>query len=157
MRIEDCGLIGNLRTAALVGRDGSIDWLCLPRFDSPACFAAPLGAREKGRWLFAPEDASSKNCRISRRYLPGTAVLETRFATQSGEAVLIDFMPLTDDAETVDLGRVARGLQGPGTFTMELVLRFANGLAIPWVRRRDYGLSAIAGPDAVELHTAVAL
>ena len=155
--IGDYGLIGNLATAALVGRDGSIDWLCLPRFDSPACFAALLGTPENGRWLIAPDDASSKNCRISRRYLPGTAVLETRFATQSGEAVLIDFMPLSEDEEKVDLVRIVRGIMGTVTFTMELVLRFANGLAIPWVRRRDYGLSAIAGPDAVELHTAVAL
>src|SRR5689334_12604604 len=122
--ISDYGLIGNLATAALVGRDGSIDWLCLPRFDSPACFAALLGTPENGRWLIGPADASSEKCRISRRYLPGTAVLETRFATASGEAVLIDFMPLTDEEEKVDLVRIVRGIKGTVSFTMELVLRF---------------------------------
>jgi GH15 family glucan-1,4-alpha-glucosidase len=155
--IEDYGLIGNLVTAALVGRDGSIDWLCLPRFDSPACFAALLGTPENGRWLIAPRQSEEAPCRISRRYLPGTAVLETCFKTESAEAVLIDFMPLTDDEEKVDLVRIVRGVKGCMTFDMELVLRFAYGQVIPWVRRRDYGLSAIAGPDAVELHTAVAL
>src|SRR6478609_6903337 len=156
--IGDYGLIGNLVTAALVGRDGSIDWLCLPRFDSPACFAALLGTPENGRWLLAPADAENgEKCRISRQYLPGTAVLETRFETATGVAVLIDFMPLTDDEEKVDLVRIVRGISGTVRFTMELVLRFSYGLAIPWVRRRDYGLSAIAGPDAVELHTGVAL
>src|SRR5262245_17128536 len=155
--IGDYGLIGNLVTAALVSRDGSIDWLCLPRFDSPACFAALLGTPENGRWLIAPDPEVSKISRISRRYLPGTAVLETCFETATGEAVLIDFMPLTDDEEKVDVVRIVRGITGTTTFAMELVLRFAYGLAIPWVRRRDYGLSAIAGPDAIELHTAVAL
>jgi GH15 family glucan-1,4-alpha-glucosidase len=155
--IGDYGLIGNLLTAALVGRDGSIDWLCLPRFDSPACFAALLGTPENGRWLLAPDIANGEKCQISRRYLPGTAVLETCFETATGKAVLIDFMPLTDDEEMVDLVRIVRGMEGSMRFRMELVLRFAYGLAIPWVRRRDYGLSAIAGPDAVELHTAVPL
>jgi GH15 family glucan-1,4-alpha-glucosidase len=155
--IEDYGLIGNLVTAALVGRDGSIDWLCLPRFDSPACFAALVGTPENGRWLIAPEPSSAGPCRISRRYLPGTAILETTFATATAEAVLVDFMPLTEDEEKVDLVRIVRGIKGAMTFDMELVLRFTYGQVIPWVRRRDYGLSAIAGPDAVELHTAVPL
>jgi pentatricopeptide repeat protein len=136
-------------SAALVGRDGSIDWLCLPRFDSPACFAALLGDRENGRWSIAPAgDHESK-----RSYYPGTAVLETRFKTHGGEAALIDFMPKTDDEDKVDVVRIVRGLRGSLDFSMELVLRFAYGTAVPWVRRRDYGISAIAGPDAVELHT----
>src|SRR5688572_28820050 len=136
-------------SAALVARDGSIDWLCLPRFDSPACFAALLGDRENGRWIIAPTDAHD----IERSYYTGTAVLETRFKTRSGEAVLIDFMPQTENEDKVDVVRIVRGLSGTVDFSMELVLRFAYGTAVPWVRRRDYGLSAIAGPDAVELHT----
>ncbi|MGH7383902.1 MAG: glycoside hydrolase family 15 protein [Candidatus Rokuibacteriota bacterium] len=153
-RIEDYGLIGNMISAALVGRDGSIDWLCLPRFDSAACLAALLGGPEHGRWLLAPEDSS---VRVSRRYVPGTAVLETRFETETGAVTLFDFMPLTEDEEKVDVVRIVRGERGEVSMGMELILRFNYGQAVPWVRRRDYGLSAIAGPDAVELHTAVAL
>jgi GH15 family glucan-1,4-alpha-glucosidase len=136
-------------SAALVARDGSIDWLCLPRFDSPACFAALLGDSENGRWIIAPTDPPE----ITRSYYEGTAVLETRFATRSGEAALIDFMPQTDDEDKVDVVRIVRGIRGSVDFGMELVLRFAYGTAVPWVQRRDYGLSAVAGPDAVELHT----
>lgn len=152
--IEDYGLIGNMISAALVGRDGSIDWLCLPRFDSAACLAALLGGPEHGRWLLAPEDSTA---RVSRRYVPGTAVLETRFETETGAVTLFDFMPLTEDEEKVDVVRIVRGERGEVSMGMELILRFNYGQAVPWVRRRDYGLSAIAGPDAVELHTAVAL
>jgi GH15 family glucan-1,4-alpha-glucosidase len=148
--IEDYGLIGNMISAALVARDGSIDWLCLPHFDSAACFAALLGGPEHGRWRIAPEDES---CRTTRRYLPGTAVLETRFETATGAVTLTDFMPLTEDEEKVDVVRIVKGLSGEVTMAMELVLRFNYGRAVPWVRRRDYGLSAVAGPDAVELHT----
>jgi len=151
--LEDYALIGNMVTAALVGRDGSIDWLCLPRFDSAACFAALLGGRENGRWRIAPENVRS----TKRAYLPGTAVLETRFTTDGGEAALVDFMPLTDDEEKVDVVRIVRGVRGEVELRMELILRFNYGQAVPWVRRRDYGLSAIAGPDAVELHTDVPL
>ncbi|HET7609444.1 MAG TPA: glycoside hydrolase family 15 protein, partial [Gammaproteobacteria bacterium] len=147
--LEDYALIGNMISAALVGRDGSIDWLCLPRFDSPACFAALLGDSANGRWIIAPVGAHESK----RSYYSGTAVLETRFSTSSGEAALIDFMPQTDDADKIDVVRIVRGLRGSVEFDMELVLRFAYGTAVPWVQRRDYGLSAIAGPDAVELHT----
>jgi GH15 family glucan-1,4-alpha-glucosidase len=136
-------------SAALVGRDGSIDWLCLPRFDSPACFAAILGDRENGRWLIAP----TQKHEAKRSYYPRTAVLETRFTTPDGEALLIDFMPLTDDERKVDVVRIVRGISGTVALRMELILRFAYGTAVPWVRRRDYGISAVAGPDAVELHT----
>jgi len=118
--LEDYGLIGNMISAALVGRDGSIDWLCLPRFDSPACFASLLGGRENGRWLIAP----SCECRVSRHYHDDTAVLETRFAGERGEVALIDFMPLTDDEEKVDVVRIVRGIRGETPIRMELILRF---------------------------------
>jgi GH15 family glucan-1,4-alpha-glucosidase len=153
-RIEDYGLIGNLVSAALVGRDGSIDWLCLPRFDSGACFAALLGGPEHGRWLMAPKDPSAQT---SRRYLADTAVIETRFEAEEGEVTVTDFMPFTDDEEKVDVVRIVRGVRGRVRMGMELTLRFNYGQAVPWVRRRDYGLSAISGPDAVELHTSVRL
>lgn len=151
--IEDYALIGNMISAALVGRDGSIDWLCLPRFDSAACFAALLGNADHGRWIVAPKQY---RC-VERAYCPGTAVLETRFVSDEGEAVLIDFMPITDDEKKVDVVRIVRGLRGTVHFDMELTLRFGYGQIVPWVRRRDYGMSAIAGPDAVELHTDVPL
>ena len=153
-RIEEYGLIGNLISAGLIGSDGSIDWMCLPRFDSPACFAALLGTSENGRWLIAPQD---KAYRASQQYVPGTAVLETRFETPAGAVTLTDFMPLSGDDERVDVVRMVRGERGEVAMTMELILRFNYGRVIPWVRRRDYGLSAVAGPDAVELHTPLAL
>ncbi len=153
-RIEDYALIGNTISAALVGNDGSIDWLCLPRFDSEACFAALLGAPENGRWRIAPRDETARS---TRRYLPDTAVLETRFDTETGSVVVTDFMPFTEDEEKVDLVRIVAGLSGEVEVDMELTLRFGYGRAVPWVRRRDYGLSAIAGPDAVDLHCQVPL
>lgn len=152
--IEDYGLIGNMISAALVARDGSIDWLCLPRFDSPACFAALLGDAGHGRWKIC---ASGTELKITRRYLPDTAVLETTFETPQGVATLTDFMPFTEDEEMVDVVRIVRGVQGEVVLDMELALRFNYGQAVPWVKRRDYGLSAIAGADAVELHTTVPL
>jgi len=152
--IEDYGLIGNMLSAALVGRDGSIDWLCLPHFDSPACFAALLGDEEHGRWMLAP---ATPDYRVTRRYIPDTAVLQTRFETSSGVVTVCDFMPLSDDEERVDVVRIVCGERGRVDMRMDLSLRFNYGQAVPWVRRRDYGLSAIAGPDAVELHTAVPL
>ena len=152
--IEDYGLIGNMISAALVARDGSIDWLCLPRFDSPACFAALLGDAGHGRWKIC---ASGTELKITRRYLPDTAVLETTFETPQGVATLTDFMPFTEDEEMVDVVRIVRGVQGEVALDMELALRFNYGQAVPWVKRRDYGLSAIAGADAVELHTTVPL
>ena len=152
--LEHYGVIGNLISAALVARDGSIDWLCLPRFDSAPCFAALLGGPQHGRWIIAP---GAPALRVTRRYLPGTAVLETSFETEAGAATLTDFMPLTDDEEKVDVVRIVRGVRGEVAMAMELTFRFAYGQAVPWVRRRDYGLSAVAGPDAVELHTQVPL
>jgi GH15 family glucan-1,4-alpha-glucosidase len=152
--IEDYGLIGNMISAALVARDGSIDWLCLPRFDSPACFTALLGTVDNGRWQIAPVDPEA---RLTRRYLPDTAVIETRIETRSGAATLVDFMPPAGDEEQIDLVRIVTGVAGEVELEMELVLRFDYGRAVPWVRRRDYGLSAVAGPDAVELHTDLTL
>ncbi|MBY5454141.1 glycoside hydrolase family 15 protein [Rhizobium leguminosarum] len=149
-RIEDYGLIGNMLSAALVGKDGSIDWLCFPRFDSPACFAALLGTPENGRWRITPAGEGAK---VSRRYLPDTAILETRFETPTGAATLTDFMPVGERDHTLDVIRIVTGVSGTVEMDMELILRFENGQAVPWVRRKDYGLSAVAGPHAVELHT----
>ena len=152
--IEDYGFIGNMLSCALVARDGSIDWLCLPRFDSDACFAALLGTEEHGRWRIAPADAQP---RVSRRYREGTTVLETTFETDEGAVTIIDFMPLSSDEEHVDVIRIVRGDRGRVRMRMDLVLRFGYGAAMPWVQRTDFGLRAIAGPDAVELHTEVEL
>jgi len=152
--IEDYALIGNLLTAALVARDGSIDWLCLPRFDSDACFAALLGTPEHGRWRIGPAD---ERCETTRRYLPRTAILETRFKTAHGVFSVTDFMPPGDDDRTGELVRLVRGLSGRSRVSMDFTLRFGYGRTVPWVRRRDYGLRAVAGPDAVELVTAATL
>ena len=148
-RIEDYALIGDCETAALVGRDGSIDWLCWPRFDSDACFAAILGDRENGRWLIAPADPDATS---TRRYRPQTLVLETRFETSTGSALLVDFMPPRGKAS--DIVRLVVGEQGQVDMHMELALRFGYGRVIPWVSRLDDGtLRAIAGPDMVVLRT----
>ncbi|MGX4769825.1 glycoside hydrolase family 15 protein [Bradyrhizobium guangdongense] len=149
-RIEDYALIGDCEAAALVGRNGSIDWLCWPAFDSDACFAAILGTHENGRWLIAPgEDVTT----TSRRYLGDTLILETRFETKSGIVALIDFMPLRGKAS--DIVRLVRGLEGAVKMRMELVLRFGFGVNIPWVRRIDHSLLAIAGQDMTVLRTPV--
>ena len=152
--IESYGFIGNMASGALVGRDGSIDWLCLPRFDSDACFAALLGTPEHGRWLIAPQGETK---RTRRRYLPGTAILETTFETADGEVAVIDFMPLTRDEEYVDLIRLVRGVRGRVRMRTELIVRFGYGKVVPWVRGQDFGLRAIAGPDAIALRTPVEL
>ena len=152
--IEDYGFIGNMLSGALISRDGSMDWLCLPRFDSDACFAALLGTPEHGYWRISPAGEMRKS---SRRYLPHTPILETTFETEGGTAALVDFMPLSNDPEKVDVIRLVRGVSGQVTMQMELTLRFGYGKAVPWVRRRDYGIHAVAGPDAVELVTPVPL
>jgi GH15 family glucan-1,4-alpha-glucosidase len=149
-RIEDYALIGDCRTAALVGRDGSIDWLCWPRFDSDACFTALLGSREHGRWLIAPQGKAS----ITRRYRPNTLVLETHFETPDGAATLVDFMPQRCDQSTIV--RYVIGTRGQVAMHTELILRFGYGAIVPWVTRVETGaLRAIAGPDMVVLHTPV--
>jgi GH15 family glucan-1,4-alpha-glucosidase len=153
LRIEDYALIGDCQTAALVGRDGSIDWLCWPRFDSDACFAALLGTPEHGRWLITPLDEKAT---VTRRYRGDSLILETQFKTSTGTATLIDFMPLR--GETSDLIRIVRGDSGQVKMHLELILRFCYGKAIPWVTRGPNGeLRAIAGPDLVVLRTPVAV
>src|SRR5437016_5871876 len=141
LRIEDYALIGNCQTAALVARDGSIDWLCLPRFDSGACFAALLGTPEHGRWLLTPAGHVRQ---VHRRYRPGTLVLETVFETDEGEAAIIDFMPPL--AESPHLVRIVEGRRDRVPMRMELAIRFDYGSIVPWVRRAGPGISAIAGP-----------
>ncbi|MEO7025936.1 MAG: trehalase-like domain-containing protein, partial [Caulobacteraceae bacterium] len=145
-RIEDHALIGDCETAALVDRDGSINWLCWPRFDSDACFAALLGERSNGFWCVGPTEPA----RVTRRYRAGTLILETRFETDAGAVTLIDFMPPRGDAS--HLVRIVRGEQGRVTLRMEMALRFGYGLTVPWVSRlADGRLAAIAGPDMVVL------
>ncbi len=153
--IEDYALIGNCETAALVARDGSIDWLCWPRFDSDACFAALLGTPEHGRWQIAPADPAAK---ITRRYRDDTLVLETEFETGDGVVTLIDFMPLRDGDKPSQVVRLVRGQRGQVAMSCELVLRFNYGSSVPWVTRLDDGaLRAIAGPDMTVLRTPVEL
>ena len=151
-RIEDYGLIGDCETAALVGRDGSIDWLCWPAFDSDACFAALLGRHEHGRWLIAPAEEVKKT---SRRYRGDTLILETRFETADGAVDLIDFMPPRGNAS--DVVRLVRGVRGRVKLRMQLVIRFGFGVDIPWVKKNadGTGLLAICGPDMTVLRTPI--
>ena len=149
-RIEDYALIGDCETAALVARNGSIDWLCFPRFDSGACFAALLGQPEHGRWLLAPQ-AEVRATR--RRYRGDTLVLETEMETDEGAVLLVDCMPpRPNDAELV---RLVIGLRGQVRMQMELIIRFDYGHIVPWVRHTDFGIRAIAGPDTLLLRTPV--
>jgi GH15 family glucan-1,4-alpha-glucosidase len=151
-RIEDYALIGDCETAALVSREGSIDWLCWPHFASSACFAALLGTTEEGHWSISPKG----DARISRRYLEHSLVLETRFETEQGAATLVDFMPLR--GRNPDVVRIVRGVKGSVDLEMELVLRFDYGHTVPWVSRLDDAtLRAIAGPDMTVLRTSVPL
>jgi GH15 family glucan-1,4-alpha-glucosidase len=152
--IEDYGIIGNAGTAALVSRGGSIDWLCLPRFDSESVFAALLGDARHGRWLIAPEDPAAQS---SRRYRGDTGILETRFETAEGCATIIDFIPIAEAEEQIDLIRLVRGDQGRVRMRTEIVLRFDYGRGIPWVRSNLGGIRAIAGPNAIQFTTPVAL
>ena len=150
LRIEDYGLIGDTQTAALVGRDGSIDWLCLPRFDSGACFAALLGNAQHGRWLVTAGDRSAAT---SRRYRPDTLILETDFTTSRGAARVIDFMTIRSGEP--DVIRIVEGISGEIDMQMELIIRFDYGSIVPWVRTIDGHLQAIGGPDSVSLWTTV--
>jgi GH15 family glucan-1,4-alpha-glucosidase len=151
-RIEDYGLIGDCETAALVGRDGSIDWLCWPAFDSDACFAALLGTHGHGRWLIAPAEEIT---RTSRRYRDNTLIMETRFETADGLVDLIDFMPPRGNAS--DVVRLVRGISGRVKLRMQLVIRFGFGTDVPWVKKSKdgSGLLAICGPDMTVLRTPV--
>ncbi|MFI0540844.1 glycoside hydrolase family 15 protein [Streptomyces sp. WSLK1-3] len=147
-RIEDYALIGDEQTAALVGRDGSVDWLCLPRFDSAACFARLLGDEENGHWRIAPTGAD----RCTRRaYRPGTLVLDTEWETDEGAVRVTDLMPQRDVAP--DVVRVVEGLRGRVTVRSTLRLRFEYGSVVPWVRRSDGHRVAVAGPDSTWLRS----
>ena len=153
MRIEDYGLIGDLQTAALVGRDGSIDWLCLPRFDSGACFSAILGSEWDGRWLLAPD---GEILSVQRCYREDTLVHELVFETAGGSVRVIDFMP--PRGADPDVVRIVEGLSGSVPMRMELVIRFDYGSVVPWVQAMPGGSRvAVAGPDAISLRTPVAV
>ena len=151
-KIEDYAFLSDTQTAALVSRDGCVDWLCLPRFDSPACFASLLGDTKNGHWRFFPEEEVVKT---HRRYRGDSLILETEIETKSGAVRLIDFMP--PRGENPDIIRIVEGLRGKVSMQMELVIRFDYGQIVPWVRRRKRfeGLEAIAGPDGLILRTPI--
>jgi GH15 family glucan-1,4-alpha-glucosidase len=149
-RIEQYAIVGDTQTAALIGDDGSVDWMCAPRFDSDACFAALLGDENSGRWLLAPA-AGGRATR--RRYHNGTLVLETEFDTPEGSVRVTDFMPIRE--KTVDIVRIVEGLEGEVPMQMHLTIRFDYGSIIPWVRDVHGALVAVAGPDALVLRTPV--
>ena len=148
--IEDYALIGDGQTGALVSREGSIDWLCLPQFDSGACFAALLGTEENGRWQIRPQ---GKVLSHKRRYRGDTLVLETEFETETGTAAVIDFMSF--QVETADVVRIVEGRRGTVRMHMELTMRLDFGTVTPWVRRTEDGINAVAGPDAMVVHSDV--
>jgi GH15 family glucan-1,4-alpha-glucosidase len=149
-RIEDYAFLSDTQTGALVSRDGCVDWLCFPRFDSPACFTALLGDEKNGRWLFYPED---KIDNTRRRYRRDTLILETELETKSGVVRLIDFMP--PRGENPDLIRIVEGVEGEVRMHMQLIIRFDYGHIVPWVRKAQDRLEALAGPDALSLRTPV--
>lgn len=151
-KIEDYGFLSDTQTGALVSRDGCVDWLCFPRFDSPACFASLLGGKENGHWNFFPKEKVESTC---RRYRGETLILETEIGTKGGAVRLIDFMP--PRGENPDLVRIVEGLRGKVSMQMELIIRFDYGQIVPWVRMRKRfdGLEAIAGPDGLILRTPV--
>lgn len=154
LKIEDYAMIGDCQTAALVGRDGSIDWLCWPRFDSPSCFTRILGDEKNGRWLLAPRDTQAA---VKRTYRDQTLILESHYETAEGAAVVIDFMP-TELRPQAHLVRIVRGLRGTVRFYTELIIRPNYGVAIPWVRRdKADDLRAVVGPDALILRSGVTL
>jgi GH15 family glucan-1,4-alpha-glucosidase len=154
-RIEDYALIGNMRTAALVNRNGSLDWLCLPRFDSPACCAALVGTSDNGCWSIAPR---SQPTSVRRAYRGPTMVLETVFGTGGGEAALIDFVALArKDSEAIDVVRIVEGRRGRVPMRMLAKFRFDYGRIRPWSRRCEYGARIAAGQDSFQLHTPVEL
>ena len=149
LKIEDYAMIGDCQTAALVGRDGSIDWLCWPRFDSASLFTRILGDEDNGRWLMAPAESTAKT---RRAYRDKTLILETHYETHDAAALVIDFMP--DSRPDCHLVRIVRGLRGSMRFRSELIIRPNYGVAIPWIRRdQNNNLHAVVGPDAVILRS----
>src|SRR6202022_1622012 len=149
-RIEDYAVIADYQSVALVAKDGSLDWLCLPRFDSDACFAALLGTNDNGRWKIAPEGEVRA---VRRRYRPGTLILETELETAEGAVTLIDLMPIF--GQGTDVVRIVAGNRGRVPMRMELLIRFGYGAIVPWVRAIEGGIEAVAGPDALRLITPV--
>ena len=149
-KIEDYAFLSDTQTAALVSRDGCVDWLCLPRFDSPACFASLLGDTKNGHWRFFPEE---EVVNTRRSYRGDSLILETEIETKSGAVRLIDFMP--PRGENPDIVRIVEGLAGKVSMQMELVVRFDYGQIVPWVRHRNGGLEGIAGPDGLILRTPI--
>jgi len=148
--IEDYAMIGDCHSAALIGLNGSMDWLCLPHFDSPACFAALLGKPENGFWKVEPTGIYQ----VKRRYLGDTLVLETTFETESGVCRLTDAMLI--NTESPDIVRIIEGVRGSVDMSFELVIRFAYGSIIPWLSRTtERSFRAIAGPDAVTFWSSV--
>ncbi|MGE0056686.1 MAG: glycoside hydrolase family 15 protein [Dehalococcoidia bacterium] len=152
-RIEDYALIGDLETAALVSNRGSLDWLCLPRFDSPACFAALLGDESNGRWLIEPHG----EFKTTRRYRDDTLILETRFETSSGAITLVDFMPIKDPSQCSSIVRLVRGERGSVAMHTDITMRFDYGHTVPWVQRTPAGILALSGPNAASIVTPVNL
>ncbi|MGH6795871.1 MAG: glycoside hydrolase family 15 protein, partial [Methylocella sp.] len=151
--IEDYAIIGDCQTAALVGRDLSVDWLCWPRFDSPACFTNLVGTNDNGRWVIAP---AVPGAATTRNYRGHTLILDTTIETDDGVAIVTDFMPT--NAHGSHLVRLVRGISGSVKLRTELIIRFDYGSVVPWVRRRDDGsLQAVAGPDRLVLRTPVRL
>src|SRR2546422_7282214 len=149
-KIEDYAFLSDTQTGALVSRDGCIDWLCLPRFDSPACFASLLGEKKNGHWRFFPEEKIEKT---ARRYRDETLILETEIETKNGAVRIIDFMP--PRGENPDIIQIVEGIRGEVSMRMELIIRFDYGNIVPWVRKRHGGLEAIAGPDGLILRTPI--
>ena len=153
-RIEDYALIGNMHTAALVHRNGSIDWLCLPRFDGGACFARLLGLDQNGHWAMAPAGEITGS---TRKYEEGTLILVTRFETAQGVVELTDFMPTHPETGRGQLVRIITGVSGAVEMESALFLRFDYGAIVPWVRKQKDGIYAVSGPNAVRIRTPVAL
>ena len=149
-KIEDYAFLSDTQTGALVSRGGCVDWLCFPRFDSGACFAALLGDRNNGRWSFSPKEEITAT---RRRYKYGTLILETEIETANGAVRLIDFMP--PRGENPDIVRIVEGLRGKVELKMELIIRFDYGRTIPWVRKRNGDLEAIAGPNGLILRSPI--
>jgi GH15 family glucan-1,4-alpha-glucosidase len=148
--IEQYAMLGDTQTAALVADDGSVDWLCAPRFDSPACFAALLGTPDHGRWLLAPAAGGRAS---TRRYRDNTLVLETEFETPEGAVRIVDCMPIRD--RNVDLVRIVEGVRGRVPMRMDLGIRFDYGAVVPWVHAVDDAIVAIAGPNGLCLRTPI--
>src|SRR5881396_1674508 len=149
-KIEDYGFLSDTQTGALVSRDGCVDWLCFPRFDSPACFASLLGEKENGHWRFFPDEEVTA---VRRRYRGNALILETELETKNGAVRLIDFMP--PRGRNPDLIRIVEGIRGEVAMQMELIIRFDYGRTIPWVRTAHGGLEAIAGPNGLIMRTPV--